>query len=163
MNEQAPLNINLDITDTTTGIPVIADGQIVKLHLEKVTQSEVEGKGSTTRWEYKLVEPAPTTDGTTLNPGDFGSTIFENIQLYSKEGSARPDWFKERIATRIDALLGTGDKGNKKGKPERPNLSGETVAKLIGQSMLVKMKVSAYEGRDRNEFAAVYFPGDVQA
>jgi hypothetical protein len=147
--------------DTKTTIPVIADGTLVNLRLASLKQNTTD-KGKSLQWEYDLVDPAPDTDGNTIKPGDFGSKIFEHIALYAKPDAKDPKWFEKRIASRIDALLGTGDKGNPKGKPERPNLNAQLVPELLGKSLVAKMRVrkDEYGG---NEIASVTFPGDIAA
>jgi len=158
MNE-APLSISLALSEVKTSIPIIANDTMVKARLKNISQQVVEGKGNSTKWEYTLVDPAPTVDGLTVAPG---FPIFENIQLYAKPDAKNPHWFVEKISRRIDGLLGTGDKGNKKGKPDRPDFNAETVAMLIGKEVILKLKVKTgeYEG---NEIDKVFFPGDIAA
>lgn len=155
---EAPLSINLDLGSVKTSVPIIVDGTMVKVRLKNISQQQTE-KGQSTKWEYTLVDPAPTIDGGQVQPG---FPIFENIQLYAKPDAKNPNWFVEKIARRIDGLLGTGDEGNKKGKPSRPAFNGETVAMLIGKETLLKLKVKTgeYEG---NEIDKGYFPGDLAA
>jgi hypothetical protein len=116
------------------------------------------------KFEYDLVEPAPTADGGTIQPGQMGAKMFENIALFDKNTPAGtvPQWALERIAKRQDALLGTGDANNKKGKPARPAFGPEAVEQMIGKELVAKMKVRTgdYTG---NEFDQVYFPGDIAA
>ena len=161
MADTAPVSISMDLSDTKTTIPMIQDGHMCRWRLNTIGQVGGE-KGQTLVWEWHLVEPAPSTDGTTINPGDLGSKFFERIQLYSKPDSKDPDWYKKRISQRIDALLGTGDRGNPKSKPERPALTPETVTTLIGKELIAKMSVRTGEYTG-NEFKTVTFPGDIGA
>lgn len=156
-----PLDISLDLSNTKTAIPLIADGQYVELRLVKLSM-ESNDKGKSTKWEYDLVKPAPDTEGGTIVPGGMGSKQFENIQLYAKPDAKDPKWFEKKIATRMDALLGTGEAGNKKGKPTRPNFDTSAVEQMIGKTLVAKMKVKTgeYVG---NEFATVTFPSDIAA
>jgi hypothetical protein len=156
-----PLDISINLGDTKTAVPTVADGTLVNLRLVSLTQGSNE-KGKSLQWEYDLVDPAPDTDGGTIKPGDFGSKIFEHIALYAKPEAKDQKWFEKRIAARLDALLGTGDKGNSKGKPERPNLNAALVPELIGRTLIAKMKVrkDEYGG---NEIGTVTFPGDIAA
>ena len=160
MAEQ-PLDISLNLGDTKTAIPTIADGHVCRLKLVNLTQGANE-KGKDLKWEYELQDPAPDSDGGTITPGAMGSKIFEHIQLYAKPDAKDPKWFEKKIATRIDALMGTGDKENKKGKPVRPDLSAQLVPQLIGKTLVAKMRVKTgdYTG---NEIASVTFPGDIAA
>ena len=70
---------------------------------------------------------------------------------------------EESIAQRIDALLGTGDKDNKKGKPARPDLSGQLVPQLIGKELVAKMRVQQDDAFTGNRVATVTYPGDIAA
>jgi hypothetical protein len=157
MANEAPLSISLSLNEVKTSIPIVADGTMVKARLKNISQQVVENKGNSTKWEYTLVDPAPTVEGGTVEPG---FPVFENIQLYAKADAKNPHWFVEKIARRIDGLLGTGDRGNKKGKPERPEFNAETVAMLIGKEVILKLKVKTgeYEG---NEIDKAIFPGDL--
>ena len=114
-------------------------------------------------FEWHLVDPAPTTEGRTLNPGEFGATFFENIALFDKNTPPGdvPQWARKRIAQRQDALLGTGDPNNSKGKPTRPDFDAACLEQMIGKELYATMKVKtgAFTG---NEFDTLYFPGDVQ-
>lgn len=157
---QGPLSINLDTANAKTSVPMIADGQYARWRLTAVDVNDGD-KGQTLKFKYELTAPAPSTEGTPINPGDFGSTFFENIQLYSKPDSKDPTWFVKRIASRLDALLGTGDAGNAKGKPQRPSFTGELIPTLIGKELVAKMKVRTGEYTG-NEFGVTLFPGDVK-
>jgi hypothetical protein len=120
---------------------------MVRVRLKNLSQATTE-KGPQLVLEFTTTEPAPSTDGTEIRAG---FPLFERIALYAKEGSKNPTWFLDKIARRIDALLGTGDEGNTKGKPTRPNLNAETVAQMIGQECVLKMTTSEYEGNLRSE------------
>jgi len=160
MAEQ-PLDISMNLGDTKTAVPMIKDGELVELRLVNLSQQTVE-KGKSLKFEYDLVNPAPDSEGGTINPGAMGSKVFENIQLYAKPDAKDPKWYEKKIATRIDALLGTGDKDNKKGKPVRPDLNAQLVPQLIGKTLVAKMavKTGEYTG---NEIRSVTFPGDIAA
>lgn len=159
-----PLSISLPTDSTKTSTPLISDGFTAEWRFVSVDQKQTD-KGVVLGLRWDLVKPAPTTSGITLNPGDFGSSFFENIQLYDKHstpGGPPPEWAVKKIASRIDACLGTGDPGNSKGKPTRPTFDAATVALMTGKVVLAKMKVKTgeYEG---NEFGTLYYPGDVKA
>lgn len=161
MANEGPLSINIDLSQTKTAVPMVADGHLCRWRLVNLTGASTE-KGNVLKFEYDLVSPAPNIEGGIINPGEMGAKHFENIQLYAKPDAKDPKWFEKKIATRIDALLGSGDAGNTKDKPTRPSLSAETVPTLIGKELIAKMavKTGEYTG---NEFKAVYFPGDIQA
>ncbi len=165
-----PLSNTYDLSQAKTVVPLIANGTLCRLKLVNLTLDKTE-KGPSTKWEWEIVEPVPTTDGDQLRPGDFGSKIFENIQMYAKPDAKEPTWFVKKIATRIDGLLGTSDPGNRKGKPARPSIDlnpanadsaiPQLAQAVVGQQIVAKMSVSAFEGVERNEIQKVTFPGDV--
>lgn len=145
--ETQPLSINLELAGCKTATPIIAKGHMVRVRLKNLSQTTTD-KGPQLVFEFQTTEPAPSTDGTEIRPG---FPIFERIALYAKEGAKNPTWFLEKIARRVDALLGTGDEGNNKGKAPRPALNAETVAQMIGQECVLKMTTSEYEGTTRSE------------
>lgn len=157
-----PIDISLNLGDTKTAIPLVKDGELVTLRLNNLSQVVGE-KGKTLKFEYDLVNPAPDTDGGTIKPGAMGSKIFENVALYAKPDAKDPRWFEKRIASRVDALLGTGDKDNKKGKPQRPDFNAQLVPQLIGKTMVAKMRVRQEGEFITNDIASVTFPGDIAA
>lgn len=160
MAEQAPVSISMDLSKHSTTVPVICDGRIVKVRIANITQSANE-KGQLLKFEYHLLEPAPTTEGKQVNAG---FPIFENITLYGGDTPPGqiPEFAMTKISKRIDAALGTGDEGNKKGRPARPAFNGELVPVLIGKELYlqVKAKTGDYEG---NDITKVFNPADVPA
>lgn len=157
-----PLSISLNLSGTKTAIPMVKDGELTELRLTSLSQIGTE-KGNSLRFEYDLVNPTPDNEGGVINPGGFGSKIFENVAMYAKPDAKDPKWYEGVIAKRIDALLGTGDAGNKKGKPTRPDLSAELVPQLIGKTLVAKMKVQQDDNFTGNRLGAVHFPGDIAA
>lgn len=160
-----PLDINLDLSKTKTTVPMVAEGHLCEWRFEKAGMKQAgEGKGNMITMEWKLTQPAPNTEGGQIKPGEMGATLFENIALFDKNTPTGqiPEWAQKRIAQRIDALLGTGDEGNPKGKPTRPAFNAETVSQMIGKTVVAKMKV---KGGDfpGNEFGTLTFPGDIAA
>lgn len=178
---ELPLDNSFDLSKTKTAFPLVANDTYAKWRVEKVTVAENklegpangrvhDGIGDYLTIEFSLVEPVSDTDGEQLLPGGVGSKFFDRTNLYAKADAKDPIWFVKRIAERIDALLGTSDADNKKGKSARPPINildpnfGPQLAELImGQILVAKMKVSTYEGTTRNEFAKVHFPGDLAA
>jgi hypothetical protein len=160
---EGPLDISLDLTKTTTTVPMVAEGQLCKWRLAKVSMPTSE-KGKMVKFEWDLVEPAPNTEGGQIKPGEMGSKFFENVALFDKNTPAgtTPEWAAKRIAQRIDAVLGTGDANNTKGKPPRPVFDASTVSQMIGKELVAKMKVRTGDFVS-NEFGALYFPGDIAA
>lgn len=157
--ETAPLSITLDTTKQKTSVPMITDGHFCKVRLVKLEGTVNDGKPGT-KWEFQLVDPAPTTEGGQVQPG---FPLFVNIPLYDKEGGkGTAGWWLTKIAKFQDALLGTGDPGNKKGKPERPAFGPDLIPSLIGKEAIAKVKVKTgeFEG---NDIASLTFPADVAA
>lgn len=156
-----PLSINLDTTKIKTTIPVISDNHTCKVRLANITQATKAGAGDYLKFEYHLLDPAPTTDGGQVKPG---FPLFENVTLYDKNSAPGevPEWAIQKISKRIDGFLGTGDEGNKKGKPARPPFNAETVAAMIGKEAYAKVKAKSgeYEG---NDVVSITFPGDLNS
>lgn len=165
MNEEnnGPLDISCDTSSVSTATQMVAANEMARFRLKSVTKvASKEGKPML-KWEYDLVAPAKGQDGATIEPGGMGSKFFENIALFDKntpEGTV-PAWALKRIAQRQDALLGTGDANNTKGKPSRPAFNASCVEAMQGKELIAKMK-SGQEGYS-NEFGTIYFPGDVTA
>ena len=162
MSDNQPLSISLDTAGAKTSVPLIANGQYCEFRLTDLSMQSTD-KGNVTKWKFELVKPTVTTDGRPLNPGEFGATQFVNIQLYAKPDAKNPQWFVEKIARYQDALLGTGDAGNTKGKPARPTFDASCVQQMLGKTLIAKVGVRTYEGNDSNEFATVSFPADIAA
>lgn len=168
MSDKAPLSITLGTQNATTSIPLIADNHLAKLRLQSITQSGPQGKRSWSQinFDFKLVDNAPTIEGAEVNAG---FPIFVSIPLGSKDDANKtPAWAEKRVAQLLDALLGTGDKGNAKGKPARPDLSAAIVPDLIGKEMIGKIIVRKYTGesgveQSSNDVSQYYFPADLES
>ena len=137
-----PLNININLGDVTTAVPLIVDGTMVKVRLKNISQTERDGN-PIIKWEFTLSEAAPTTDGLQLQPG---FPLFSTFDI-SKE------FLLQKMARFVDGFLGTGDANNKKGKPPRPPLNADTVTRMIGSEAMakvtvVKSKTTDYIGND---------------
>lgn len=162
---QGPLNLSLDTQTAKTSVPKFLEGIHVKMRLTAINQDTVEGKGQVIKFAYELVDPAPQQDSQEpLLPGAFGSKVFDSVQLYDKNtkpGDPAPSWSINKICARQDGFLGTGDEGNKKGKPTRPKFDAECVSKMLGQVAFFKFKnkTGDYDGQD---IASITHPSDVQ-
>jgi len=166
-----PLSNSYDLSNAKAIVPLIADGVLARMRLVNLTLDKTE-KGPSTKWEYDLLDAVPSTEGDQIRPGDFGAKFFENIQMYAKPDAKDPTWFVTKIAKRVDALLGTSDRGNRKGKPERPPIdlnpaSADSVIPqlaemLKGKEIVAKMAVKQGEFTG-NEIKTVTFPGDISA
>lgn len=181
-----PLNFSLKLSDVKTAFPLIADAVMTEfrlvgieaktappkaeLHPEAVVRGP-DGNPVTLNLQFETINPVKGSEGQEILPGSPGSKIFDPIQLYSKPDAKDPAWFVKKLATRVDALLGTGDPGNTKGKPERPaldlaspTLAQELIELLVGKVMIAKVKLEkSAEYGDKNSFAALHFPGDLKA
>jgi len=155
--ETAPLSINLNMSEVTTAMPLVANQHICQASLASLEQVSGD-KGITLVFTYKLTAPAPTTTGDQVSPG---YQLKDFVQLYSKPDSKKPLWYLEKIAKHLDAMLGTGDAGNKAGKPERPALSPELVPQLIGLPVLIEVGVREYNGVSNNEIKRIFNPAEL--
>lgn len=180
MSEQ-PLSINLDLSQTKVAFPMPNNDIFAKWRVAKVTcDAKVldhpavgvveNGVGQVLKIEFDLEEPVADTDGEQILPGKPGAKHFWQCNLYSKMDAKDPTWFVKKISSLVDALLGTSDADNKKGKPPRPQLNlgdpafaSQLGTLIIGQKLTAKMGISTYEGTTRSEFKAIYFPADLQA
>jgi len=156
-----PLTINLSTGNVSTAIPIIADKTQARLRLTSLDVQEKEGGSDSLKFVFELTHPVPDTQGSTIHPGGLGSKVVEFIPLVAKPDAKDPQWNIKKIATRIDALLGTADAGHAS-KPARPDLNGELVGQLLGKELIaiIKVKTGEYSG---NEIATVMFPDDVKA
>jgi hypothetical protein len=137
-----PLNINLDLSQVVTTIPLIADGQTPLVRLKSITQGDRDGV-VVLKWEFILVTPAQTQEGTEVRPG---FPLFVNFALDQ-------DWLVQKMTRFMDALLGTGDTNNNKGRPARPRFNAETAAQMLGgeayaRVIVTRSKKSDYVGND---------------
>ena len=165
MANAGPLSIKLNTSEAKTAIPLISEGHFAHWKLAQVTETQVEGKGPMILFEWDLTQPAPNTDGGQIVPGQMGAKFFDRVTLYDKntpQGQV-PKQAMDKICKRVDALLGTGDPDNSKGKPVRPDFSGELVSNLVGKSIVAKMGVRNSDGYVGNEFKEVLFPSDATA
>lgn len=162
MSQSGPLSISLSTSATKTAVPTIPADVLVPWRLEDIGLDSGE-KGQTLKFKFSLTQPVATTDdGKLLSPGDFGSNFFLNIALYAKPDAKDPKWFEKKIAEVQDALLGTGDAGNAKGKPARPDFNNESAATMIGRVLVAKMRIKPDEFGGGNEFGRLYFPPDLE-
>lgn len=163
MSNTGPLSISINTSNTVTSVPQIAPGTLAVLRLVGIEQKSTD-KGNYISWSYELTAPTPKVGGGVINPGEFGSKVFENTMLYGKDTAPGeiPTWALTRISEREDALLGTGDPGNAKGKPVRPNFGPDIVPSLIGKTLVAKFK-SRKDDPNATEIDRVFFQGDIAA
>lgn len=158
-----PLSIKMNTAGATTAIPLIADGTTCKFRLKSLGQSE---KGDNDQWsrlvfEFVTTDPAPTQEGKQVQ---LGFPVFVRLPLGSKEDPANvPEWVSRVSATIEDALLGTGDADNEKGKPQRPELNAELIPSLIGKELIAKVKIRKADNFIGNDLGDYMFPGDLLA
>ncbi len=161
---------NFNLSEAKTSIPIIAADHKCKVRLAGVKGKSSE-KGDSLSFQYDLLEPAPTGDGGRVEPG---FPLFDNVTFYDKntpQGEI-PARSITKLGKIIDALLGTGDNGNKAGKPARPaigagvnsieELAAAFTEALLAREMFVKVRVKTgdFEG---NEVASYINPADLKA
>jgi hypothetical protein len=153
MSDQ-PLNININLADVTTTVPLIADGSMCRVRLKNVSQVERDGN-PIIKWELSLVEPAPTVDGLQVQPG-FPLFIHFDVSH---------EFLVQKMARFVDGFLGTGDANNRKGKPVRPSLNSETVHRMIGAEAIAKITVTKSKKSDYvgNDVSSLTYPSDLEA
>lgn len=159
--ETAPLSISMELGDVKTGIPILLNNHIALCTVESIDQLKYE-KGPGVRFKFKLAEECPTNDGKTVSAGFPVSANIWGFDKNTPEGEW-PERSKQAIARYLDAIFGTGDPGNTKGKPPRPALDGATVADAIGKPVLLKFKAVPDGQYAGTEITAAYFPSDKSA
>jgi hypothetical protein len=151
MADIMPLDIDLDLSGVTTTTPLLQDAT-VRVKVKSIIATERDGNKGV-RWDLALQEPAQTTDGGTVNPGFVLYVHFDPSQ----------DWMKVKLSRFIDGFLGTGDVGNKKGKPDRPRFNRDCVTRLINAEGLAKVvirenKKTDYVGNDVTSITPINEP-----
>jgi AP2 domain. len=132
-----PLNTTLDLSQIQTTVPLIADGATPKVRLKNITQGDRDGS-VVIKWEFVLVDPAPAQDGTQVRAGFPLFTTFDISR----------DFLVEKMTRFMDALLGTGDANNRKGRPARPRFNSETVSQMLGAEAYARITVSRSKKSD---------------
>jgi hypothetical protein len=152
MPDTSPLNITINLKEVTTALPLIVDGTTVRVRVKNISQIERDGV-PIIKWEIALTEPAPTVDG---QQAHAGFPLFINFDTSQ-------EWMLQKMAKFMDGFLGTGDRGNKKGKPERPDLDAQTAAELIGKESQAKISIQKSKKTDYvgNDIASLTYPGDL--
>jgi len=150
--ETSPLNITINLKEVTTALPLIVDGTTARVRVKNISQQDRDGV-VLVKWEIVLTEPAPTVEGNHANPG---FPLFINFDTSQ-------EWMLQKMAKFIDGFLGTGDRGNKRGKPERPDLDAHVAADLIGKESLAKIVIQKSKKTDYvgNDIGSLTFPGDL--
>ena len=151
MSDNQPLNIDIDLGGISTAAPLIADNTTVKVRLQNITQSERDGT-PIIKWEFRLTEPAPTQDGGKV---PAGYPVYVNFDTSL-------DFLMQKMSRFVDGFLGTGDRGNTKGKPERPRLNAETVSQMLGKEGYARISIQRSKKSDYvgNDVTTVINPAD---
>ena len=152
MENQSPLNTNLNLSKIKTTIPLIQDGTMVKVRLADITESQRDG-ATIIKMEFRLVDGAASDDGGHVGAG---FPLFVNFDTSL-------EFLQQKLARFIDGLLGTGDEGNKRGKAARPDLTPDLVPTLIGKEAVAKIIVSRSKKSDYvgNDIQGLTFLGDL--
>jgi hypothetical protein len=151
MSDNQPLNIHLDLSKIKTALPLIQEC-MTKVRLEDITENQRDG-ATIVKMEFHLTEGAPSEDGSRVNAGFPIFVNFDTSQV----------WLQQKLAKFIDGLLGTGDEGNKKGKPARPDFGPELLPDLIGREAIAKVVITRSKKSDYvgNDITSLTFLGDV--
>jgi hypothetical protein len=151
--ETSPLNINLDLSQIVTTIPLIADGQTALVRLKNITQGDRDGV-IILKWEFVLVNPAQSQEGAEVRAG---FPLFTNFYMDQ-------EWLVQKMTRFMDALLGTGDAHNSKGRPARPRFNAETVSQMLGAEAYARITVSRSKKSDyvANDIASLVHKEDYE-
>lgn len=162
MSDSGPLSITLGTSNITTAIPQIADNTWAPLKLNTISQKTIKDKGDVLEFEFQLTEAASSSEGKPIAPNGLGSKVFHSVFLFGKDGpEAVAERAAQNVARIIDALLGTGDADNTKGKPARPQFTPQLVPDLIGKVAYCNIKHKTDPNYPGVEIKKFMFPGDV--
>lgn len=157
---------NLNTSRASTAVPLIADAQMGPFRVEQLTVDQPEGNRTWPQLKAKLVSviAMASSEG---HPINAGWPLFITFPLGTKDNPAvAPDWAGPAIAKFQDGVLGTGDEGNKKGKPTRPDLTEESLPEYIGKTVVCKIGIKKPKDEqytDQNVVKTYTFPGDIAA
>ncbi len=176
-----PLSTTYSLAAAKTAFPMAQKGVLAQWRCTNVTSEMKElkeesvgiienGQGRALKFEFELVNPVSDCDGVPILPGKPGSKMTRTINLFARVSGKSHDWFIRSICDIVDALLGTADADNKKGKPPRPdiNLGSPTVGAelaqiLVSRELIAKMDVRTHEGNTNSDFEKLFFPPDLAA
>lgn len=150
---QQPLSISVDLSTVKTTPPLIADNTLATVRLSSITEVQRDSGVLVLKWEFHLADDVKTEDGGKLNAG---FPLFVNFDLSR-------DFLLVKMARFVDGLLGTGDKGNRRGKAARPDFNQELVEQLIGRAAVAKIIITKSKSSDYvgNDIASLSFPDDL--
>lgn len=145
-----PLTTNFNTKNVKTGKPIIFDGATVKCRFAGCTERTIEGKGNMLNFEYHTLEMVNDVDGKPLHPG---FRIYDRVYLYGKDVAPGtiPDRAIETVCKIQDAFMGTGDLGNKKGRPEREEWGQQAIANMLGKEAYIKVKAKLDGDNEGND------------
>lgn len=157
-----PLSIQLN-TAVKTSVPAFQPNQLIAFRCADIQEGQTD-KGKTIKFTWELVEPSPSTDPEKpIMPNAFGSKVFDTVFLYDK--NTPPDQIPDRaiaaVAARQDAVLGTGEPDNKKGKTVRPPFNAECVQAMLGQISYLQFRPAKDDGTGQ-DIKSFTYPGDVK-
>lgn len=132
MNEnEMPLDLNVDMSDVSTAMPLIPNGTVALLGIKSFEVSPNKaGTGKNLMVQFFLEEPTTSTMGDTINRG-FPLRKYYPLQQSDKEGA--PD-FRRDVKLLLMAVFNT-DEDN------CPNLTSETLSQLPGQQVVGTIKI----------------------
>lgn len=158
--------LSIKTSTASTAIPLIHDGTMARFRVNALTIEPPEGNRT---WQQikadcRTMDPTPSSEGTPINPG---WPVFVTFPLGTKDNlDVAADWVAPAVAKFQDALLGTGDVGNKKGKPARPDLDPADFPSYIGKEFVAKVGIKTDKNNPEfvnNVLKNLTFPGDVSA
>lgn len=160
---QVPLSISLPTSTAKTTVPLIAEGQFVKWQLKSVKE-DTNDNGKFLTFTCQLAAPTVTTEGEPLTPDSpVGNMFWHKIYLYDKNHpGVVPPRAITGVCQLIDAVLGTGDANNTKGKPARPEFDDSTIAAMTNQTFYAKMRVRTSDSYGpQNDFGQLLNEADM--
>ena len=137
----SPLSIAIPTAGIKTAMPELADKTWVRVKLAAVAEDNMIADGEAAgekkpciSFRFDTIDPAPSSEGKTIEAGKAGGVLFERVYLRDKNNiTSIPDRAIQSIGKVQDALDNTGDADNTKGLPARVGFDTAWVAASIGK------------------------------
>lgn len=143
-----PLNVNLDISDTETEIPLLPAGSYPMQIVASTIEANKDNSGL--NWHIKLA----TTQAYTAVDGrpiavNFPINMYPPLQ--AKADAADPENYKRNIAAAVDAIFGSS-------KNNRPTVDKALLERAQGQTVIADIVLETptqgpYAGKTSNKVA----------
>lgn len=130
-----PLDLNIDLNGVDTSAPCLVAGEYA-FHIGdiKVEPKKDEPTKRNLVVKFVLAQPANSSAGHSISPG---FPISKYYPLQQSENPKAPD-FKRDLSILLDAVFATNES-------TRPKLNGETLAEMLGRTVVAVVSVTNSE------------------